>query len=123
MTHRTFRSLDEPPKLVGFTLRQWAAIIAGASAVLALVWVAHLPLKLAITLCAFTIGLPVALTYVSESGGLQVSVLLCDWLRWRSRPRWLAAAPRGSERRASRERCRVGKGSVDMEVRHFGRAR
>jgi hypothetical protein len=26
--HRTFRSLDQPPKLVGLTIRQWAALIA-----------------------------------------------------------------------------------------------
>ena len=32
MIHRTFRSLDDAPKLVGFTLRQWAALIAGAGA-------------------------------------------------------------------------------------------
>ena len=28
--HRTFRSLDEAPKLVGFTMRQWAVLIAGS---------------------------------------------------------------------------------------------
>lgn len=92
MTHRTYRSLDEPPKLLGFALRQWAAIIAGASCAIALVWATGLPVKVAITLCAFAIGLPVALTYVSESGGLQVSVLLCDWMRWRLKPRRLEAA-------------------------------
>jgi hypothetical protein len=81
--HRTFRSLDEAPKLVGFTVRQWAALIAGASAVLALVYLAHLPTKPAITLCVFVVGLPAALTYVSESGGLQLGGLLRDMCRWR----------------------------------------
>ena len=76
MIHRTFRSLDEAPKLVGFTIKQWAALIAAASAVLGVVYVAHLPAKPAITLCVFVIGLPAALTYVSESGGLQLGVLL-----------------------------------------------
>ena len=78
MIHRTFRSLDEAPKLVGFTIKQWAALIAGARAVLGFVHVAHLPTKPAITLCVFVIGLPAALTYVSESGGLQLGVLLRD---------------------------------------------
>ena len=83
MIHRTFRSLDQAPKLVGFTIKQWAVLIAGASAVLGLVYLAHLPTKAAITLCVFTIGLPAALTYVSESGGLQLGVLLGDVWRWR----------------------------------------
>jgi hypothetical protein len=82
--HRTFRSLDESPKLVGFTLRQWAALIAGMSAVLGVVFAAHLPTKAAITLCVFAIGLPAALTYVSESGGLQLGALLRDMCRWRA---------------------------------------
>jgi hypothetical protein len=90
--HRTFRSLDEAPKLVGFTLRQWAVLIAGASAVLGLVYLLHLPTKAAITLSVFTIGLPTALTYVSESGGLQLGVLLADMCRWRRRTHLLSTA-------------------------------
>jgi hypothetical protein len=93
--HRTFRSLDEAPKLVGFTLRQWAALIAATSAVLGVVYVAHLPTKPAITLCVFLIGLPAALTYVSESGGLQLGVLLRDMCRWRFHRQYLPAVPRG----------------------------
>ncbi len=99
MIHRTFRSLDQAPKLVGFTIKQWAALIVGASAVLGVVYVTHLPTKPAITLCVFIIGLPAALTYVSESGGLQLGVLLGDMWRWRWSAHTLtAASPR--ERRA-----------------------
>lgn len=83
MIHRTFRSLDEAPKLLGFTLRQWAALIAGGSAVLGVVYLTHLPTKAAITLCVFLVGLPAALTYVSESGGLQLGLLLRDAWCWR----------------------------------------
>ncbi len=83
MIHRTFRSLDDPPKLVGFTIRQWGALIAASAAVLAIVHLAHLPGKPAITLLSFTIGLPAALTYVSESGGLHLGRLLADMIRWR----------------------------------------
>ena len=92
MIHRTFRSLDAAPKLVGFTIKQWAALIAGASAVLGVVYVAHMPAKPAITLCVFVIGLPAALTYVSESGGLQLGVLLGDMWRWRWSEHTLGAA-------------------------------
>jgi len=90
--HRTFRSLDEAPKLVGFTLRQWAALIAGTTAVLGVVYVAHLPTKAAITLCVFVIGLPAALTYVSESGGLRLGALMRDMFRWRVSEHTLPAA-------------------------------
>jgi hypothetical protein len=81
--HRTFRSLDEAPRLVAFTMKQWAMLIAGSAAVLGLIHLAHLPTKPAITLCVFVIGLPAALTYVSESGGLQLGVLLREMFRWR----------------------------------------
>ncbi len=64
-------------------MRQWIALIASGSAVLGLVYLAHLPAKPAITLFVFVIGLPAALTYVSESGGLQLGVLLRDMCRWR----------------------------------------
>jgi hypothetical protein len=90
--HRTFRSLDDPPKLVGFTIRQWAALIGGGILVFAVVHLAQLPAKAAITLVVFTIGLPAALTYVSESGGLQLGVLLRDVCRWRLRAKSLPAA-------------------------------
>jgi hypothetical protein len=93
--HRTFRSLDEAPKLVGFTLRQWAGLIAGASAVLGLVYLAHLPTKAAITLSVFLVGLPAALTYVSESGGLQLGPLLRDLCRWRVSRQFLPTVPAG----------------------------
>ena len=76
MIHRTFRSLDEAPRWSAFTIKQWAGLIAGSLAVLGLIHVSHLPTKPAITLCVFVIGLPAALTYVSESGGLQLGVLL-----------------------------------------------
>jgi hypothetical protein len=98
--HRTFRSLDDPPKLLGFTVKQWALLIAGASAVLGVVYVAHLPSKPAITLGVFVIGLPAALTYVSESGGLRLGVLLGDMWRWRFSAHTLpAVSPRGRRAR------------------------
>jgi hypothetical protein len=91
MSHRTFRSLDEPPKLIGFSIRQWAALIAGGLALLGLVELAGLPTKAAITLAVFTLGLPAALMYVSEAGGLRIGVLLRDALTWRLAPKRLAS--------------------------------
>src|SRR5271166_7029486 len=91
MSHRTFRSLDEPPKLIGFSIRQWAALIAGGLALLGLMQLAALPMKAAITLAVFTLGLPAALMYVSEAGGLRIGVLLRDALAWRLTPKRLAS--------------------------------
>lgn len=93
--NRTFRSLDDAPKLVGFTIRQWAALIGAGTALLAVVHLAALPTKAAITLSVFAIGLPAALTYVSETGGLQLGMLLRDVLRWRLGARMLSAAAGG----------------------------
>jgi hypothetical protein len=93
--HRTFRSLDEAPKLVGFTVKQWVTLIAGSGALLVVIHLAEVPTKPAITLCVLVIGLPAALTYVSESGGLQLSVLLRAMWRWRLSPHTLSASRPG----------------------------
>ncbi|HMH46908.1 MAG TPA: hypothetical protein VK538_04260 [Solirubrobacteraceae bacterium] len=98
MIHRTFRSLDEAPRLVAFTVKQWAMLIAGSAAVLGVIHLAHLPTKPAITLCVFAIGLPAALTYVSESGGLQLGVLLREMFRWRASRHALPCASRERSR-------------------------
>lgn len=95
MIHRTFRSLDEAPKLVGFTMRQWLVLITLTASVLGVVYATRLPVKPAITLCVFLVGLPAALMYVSESGGLALGVLLADLARWRLSRRRLAAVPGG----------------------------
>ena len=98
MIHRTFRSLDDAPKLVGFTVKQWATLILGAGLVLGVIHLAHVPTKPAISLCVFLIGLPAALTYVSESGGLQLSVLLRAMWRWRWSTHTLQVASPGDNR-------------------------
>lgn len=95
MIHRTFRSLDDAPKLVGFTIRQWAALIADSLLVLGFVHLARLGTKPAITLGVFAVGLPGALVYVSESGGLALGVLLADMCRWRLGAKQLPAARAG----------------------------
>ena len=98
MTHRTFRSLDQPPKLLGFTATQWCWLIGDLAAVLALVLATGMPAKAAITLLAFTVGLPATLAYVSETGGIQPGRLLADAVRWRLAPRQLAAGRSGARR-------------------------
>jgi hypothetical protein len=75
-------------------------LIAGSALLLGVIHLAHVPTKPAITLCAFVIGLPAALTYVSESGGLQLSVLLRSMWRWRWSTHTLAASSPGAACRA-----------------------
>ena len=99
MIHRTFRSLDQDPKLVWFTVKQWVVLIVGSGLLLGVIHLAHVPTKPAITLCAFLIGLPAALTYVSESGGLQLSVLLRSMWRWRWSTHTLPASSPGEASR------------------------
>jgi hypothetical protein len=90
--HRTFRSLDEPPKLLGFTAKQWCLLISDLTAVIAIVLSARVPPKVAITLLAFFVGLPATLMYVSDVGGARIGGLLIDALRWRTAPKLLRAA-------------------------------
>jgi hypothetical protein len=92
MIHRTFRSLDEAPRLLAFTIKQWAALIVGGSAVFGVIHLAQVPTKPAITLFVFLVGLPAALAYVSESGGLQLGLLVRDMVRWRFSRQALPAA-------------------------------
>lgn len=114
MIHRTYRSLDRPPKLLGFTIGQWAALIAGTAAVLGVVYLTGIAVRAAVTLGVFIVGLPAALTYVSESGGLELGRLLSDMLRWRIARKTLHAHAGNdsgaglliAERRAGRRRMR-----------------
>lgn len=115
MIHRTFRSLDDAPKLVGFTIKQWATLILGAGSVLGVIHLAHVPTKPAISLCVFLIGLPAALTYVSETGGLQLSVLLRAMWRWRWSTHILAVA--SPEDRAVRGLVILGEGEETLDER------
>lgn len=99
MIHRTFRSLDDPPRLVGFTIKQWALLITGSVVLLGVIHLTALATKPAITLCVFAIGLPAATTYVSETGGLQLGLLLGDMCRWRLARQQLPPAPPAGQRR------------------------
>jgi hypothetical protein len=123
MTNRTFRSLDAAPKLMMFTAKQWAGLIADGIAVYGVIHLADLAAKPAITLAVFLIGLPAALAYVSESGGLVLGQLLTDMVRWRACTKRLSAASIGTVRvrgltiTAPRERPgrrgTVGKGDMN----------
>ena len=87
MIHRTYRSLDAPVRLLGFTWGQWLGLITGGGGLIALVHFLHVPTRPAISFCTLAIGVPLALAYLAEETGLGVGRLLLDMARWRLRGR------------------------------------
>lgn len=85
MIHTTYRRLDEPPKLCGFSFTQWLGLVVLGATVYGIESLLALPTQAAITVFAFTVGLPAALTYFSESGRPSLTRLLSDCLRWATR--------------------------------------
>jgi len=81
MVHRTFRRLDEPTKLLGFSLAQWTGLIAGGGGVAGLLHVLAVPTKPALTVLAFLVGVPAGLAYTTEHGRMRVGRLLLDTVR------------------------------------------
>ena len=95
MTNRTYRLLDAPLRIAGFTPWQWLGMLVGGGGVIAGIYVIGLPTKPAISLAVLLLGPPIALAYLSEDVGLDVGQLLKDALRWIGGPKQLA--PGGSE--------------------------
>ena len=80
--HRTYRWLDAPPHLMGFTFSQWAMLMLAAGAGYGCVKVLHVPAKVAISTGMFVIGLPAMLAYLSEGDGLGLGRLIADTIHW-----------------------------------------
>jgi hypothetical protein len=85
MTHRTYRRLDEPPKLAGFSFAQWLGLLVLGGAVYGVCRLLSLPTQPAISLFTLLVGGPAALIYFSESGRPSLLRLVRDFLRWASR--------------------------------------
>ncbi len=80
--HRTYRWLDAPPRLLGFSFRQWLLLVLSIASGYGLAKVLHLPFKVALSLGVFAIGLPAALAYLSDGDGLPVGRMVLDGLFW-----------------------------------------
>ncbi len=87
MVHRTYRRLDEPPKLAGFSFSQWLGLIALGGLVFGLERLLGLPTQPAISLFTLLVGGPAALMFFSESGRPILLRLARDSARWLRRPR------------------------------------
>ncbi len=82
MVHRTYRRLDEPPKLAGFSFSQWLGLIALGGLVFGLERLLGLPTQPAISLFTLLVGGPAALMFFSESGRPSLLRLARDGARW-----------------------------------------
>jgi hypothetical protein len=87
MIHRTYRRLDEPPKLAGFSFAQWLALLMLGGAAYGICRLLTLPTQPAISLFTLLVGGPAALIYFSESGRPSLLRLVRDFIRWLVRSR------------------------------------
>lgn len=93
MIHRTYRRLDEPPKLAGFSFAQWVGLIALGATVYGVARLLAIPTQPAISLFTLLVGGPAALMYFSESGRPSLLRLVRDFARWASRARVYEPGP------------------------------
>lgn len=80
--HRTYRWLDAPPRLFGFTVWQWVVLIVTIAIGYGLTRLFGLPVKVAVSVGVFVIGLPAMLVYLSDGEGASLGALLRDALGW-----------------------------------------
>jgi hypothetical protein len=93
MIHRTYRRLDEPPKLAGFSFAQWLGLLILGGAAYGVCRLLGLPTQPAISLFTLLVGGPAALIYFSESGRPSLLRLVRDFLRWAFRSHVYEAGP------------------------------
>lgn len=85
--HRAYRTLNDPPKLLGFTGWQWVALVLTGALAIGSTQVVGLPVKPAISFCALVLTTVAAIAYATEPGGMQPLGLLADALRMLTRAR------------------------------------
>jgi hypothetical protein len=87
MVHRTYRRLDEPPKLAGFSFTQWLGLLVLGGLVFGAERLVGLPTQPAISAFTLLVGGPAALMFFSETGRPSLLRLARDLTRWLTRPR------------------------------------
>lgn len=83
--HRAYRTLNDPPKLLGFTGWQWVALVLTGALAVGSTQLVGLPIKPAISFCALVLTTVAAIAYATEPGGMQPLGLLADALRMLAR--------------------------------------
>jgi hypothetical protein len=97
--HRTYRWLDAPPRLFGFTFGQWVMLIMAVAAGYGCVKLLHVPGQVAVSTGVFVIGLPAALAYLSDGDQLGLGRLVRDAVAWMCSTRLLEAGEQSSSQR------------------------
>lgn len=82
MIHPSYRRLDEPPTLAGFSFMQWVGLLVVGGAVGGVEHLLAVPTQPAISLFTLLVGGPAALMYFSESGRPTLLRLVRDLGRW-----------------------------------------
>ena len=95
-----YRTLDEPTKLLGLSIGQWAAVALAAGLAYLLLLASPLPWRLNVSLIVVFGGAPMVLLLLREQGALSAWQLVSTVFRWRAKPALLLAVdperpPRG----------------------------
>lgn len=81
--NETYKHLEDPLRLSGLTLGQWAALCGSALAAIAFgLYVSPLPPRLTVCLSLFVAGLPVSVSYAVGGSDMAISQTLAAVYRW-----------------------------------------
>ena len=82
----SYRTLNEPTKLIGLSLGAWAAVIAAGAVAYAFLAVSPLPWRVNFSVIVIGLGAPVGLVVLREPGTIGPGRLLMAVFAWRLRP-------------------------------------
>lgn len=82
----SYRTLNEPTKLIGLSLGAWAAVIAAGAVAYAFLAVSPLPWRVNFSVIVIGLGAPVGLVVLREPGTIGPGRLLVAVFAWRLRP-------------------------------------
>lgn len=82
----SYRTLNEPTRLLGLSLASWATVILAGAAAYAFVGLSPLPWRLNFSAVVIGLGGPVLLLILREPGTIGPGRLLAAVLLWRTRP-------------------------------------
>jgi hypothetical protein len=114
--HRTYRWLDAPPRLFGFTFAQWVMLLTAVAAGYGCVKLLHVPGQVAVSVGVFVIGLPAALAYLSDGDQLGLGRLVRDAVAWMCSTRLFNAGEDSSSRRLRCVRVEEPTDGVERQV-------
>lgn len=91
MTRLTYRYLENQLRFGPLGLGQWVQALFGVGLLALFVWVVGMPIKPAISLGVFLIGIPTALAAASDEFDFSIWQRLRDAFTWRSGKRTYSA--------------------------------